>query len=211
MLVWDLQTRKARAIPPLAAPITCVTAHPSRSELAIGFSDGTLQLLDTKSADFTSIPSEHRGSVKSLMYDPNGEFLVTGGADGTIICRDAATHEVLRTLTANGEVSSLCFSRDGKLLISGTWDGNVTVWNARTDQRLHRYHHDGSVSGVGIAGNVVISGGWDGQLLFWSPGSVVQTASYNTENAIHALAVSPDEKTVATVSAENRVNLWKVP
>lgn len=217
LIVWDMRSQQARIAPPLPLAIVALAAHPTRAELALALQDGTLQFLDTKSAEFTTVPSGHQGAIKVLHYDPRGEFLVSGGADGRIVVRESATREVLRTMTVRGEVSSLACSRDATRLVSGDWNGDVVIWNLRTGARGQTLVHGDSVSGVAFAGETVISGGWDHKLKFWSLSEVATVlqdhliAEYDARQAIHAVAVSPDERSVATVGMENRVSVWRIP
>lgn len=212
IFVWDFKTRKARLVPPLPAPITCVAVHPLRTELAIGLSNGTLHFLDTQTAESSQVASAHAGSVKALAFDPRGEVLVSGGADGKLIARDATTHEVRKTLPAHkSDVSGVSFSRHGRSFVSGDWSGTVVLRDSLESDGTVSYHAGDVISGIEFAGEMIVTGGWDGRLRFWSLKQSRIVAEYDTGALVQALAVSPDEKTVATVSPNSRVQLWQVP
>lgn len=212
LLVWNLKRKSFVEIPKQAAPISAVAVRPSQPELAIGLSDGTLQLLNTTKGTFTTIPSGHKGSIKCLAYAPDGRTLVTGGEDGQIILRDAGTRAVRKTLAAHqGDVSVLTYSPDGKLLLSGDWTGKIVIWTMPVGVQLKEMQQPEAVSGGAFVGERVVTGGWDGRLRFWSVAASRLDTEYDARQVIHDLAVTPDGHYVVTVSPTADIAYWTVP
>jgi WD40 repeat protein len=56
--------------------------------------------------------------IHSVVFSPDGQFLVAGRNDFTINFWDIKTRELRRTLPGNSRLFSLCFSPDGKTLAS---------------------------------------------------------------------------------------------
>lgn len=77
-------------------------------------------------------PIEGDGEIFALAFDPSGQRLAVGRADGTIRLFDifgpAAAEAQSRRDAHLGGVMSLAFSPDGKLLASGGADNRVRVW-----------------------------------------------------------------------------------
>jgi len=73
------------------------------------------------------------GAVTSIAFAPDGKLLASAGKDKSAKLWDAATGQLLRTLSGHGgEVHSVAFSPDGKLLASGSADAMVILWDAQT-------------------------------------------------------------------------------
>jgi len=67
-------------------------------------------------------------AVKSVTFSPDGSWLAGGAHDGTICVWDAATGEVLHSVTSsNGPVCCVTFSPDGSWLAAVTRTGAVEV------------------------------------------------------------------------------------
>ncbi len=103
MVLWLGVSRAQAAAPPKPAPT-------DRPELA-------LQL-------------GHSLSVFALDYSPDGNFLASGGGDGTVKIWDAKAHELIRTISAHaGNVRAVAWLRGGSTLASAGDDGIVKFWN----------------------------------------------------------------------------------
>jgi WD40 repeat protein len=71
-----------------------------------------------------------------LLFDPDGDHLITAGGDNIIRRWSLTTFKVVNPLVAHaGRVNAVAFSRDGRLLASGSVDGQVTIWDWK-QQRL---------------------------------------------------------------------------
>jgi WD40 repeat protein len=68
------------------------------------------------------------GPVTSAVYSPDGRFVVSGGADGTVRFWDVCTGQNLATLGAHSSVWQVAFSSDGGYLAAGYADGTINVW-----------------------------------------------------------------------------------
>ena len=63
-------------------------------------------------------------------WSPDGEWLVSGGEDGTLRIWDSASGKELRVLKGHSSaVSTVDISRNGKKLVSGGWDHTLRIWN----------------------------------------------------------------------------------
>jgi WD40 repeat protein len=69
--------------------------------------------------------------VISLAFSPNGEILVTGSADGSIILWDLETSDQIgqALIGASSSVTALAINAENSLLASGYADGTVLFWN----------------------------------------------------------------------------------
>lgn len=212
LFICDLKTRKSREAPKLPAPPTCLAMHPKTDEIAIGFSDGHIDLVNTQDGKTTPLKGIHKGSVKALAYQPNGKRLVSGGADGKLIWHDVETGA--RETSWDGhqaEISCLMFVPGQTSLVSADWNGLLIFWNLKNGAVEHRLQQPDAVSGLGFTPSYLVTGSWDHQLRFWSVEHERIVVRYNTGEAVHGMAVSPDQRTIATVGAAPQIQIWRAP
>jgi WD40 repeat protein len=71
----------------------------------------------------------HTGPVAAVAVAPDGTWLATGSADGTVRIWDAATgRERARLDGHTGPVAAVAVAPDGTWLATGSADGTVRVW-----------------------------------------------------------------------------------
>ena len=199
-------------LPGLPSAAVCLAFRPNtRSlEFVLGMRDGSLIFVDGNGSK--QFKPDHRGAVKQAMYSLDGKTLVTAGADGQLIWRDAATRRITQAVKAHGtEISRLLLSADGKQLISGDWNGGIKIWDMTTRQSQREFHQPEAVSGLGWVGKELVSASWDGSLHGWevSSGSCLRT--FATGQPIHDLTCDPKTPRVATVSLDRMVRVWDWP
>ena len=74
--------------------------------------------------------SAHSGSVNSLAFSPDGQFVASGSDDHTAKIWRVADGSLLQTLTGFFDrVTSVIFSHNGLMLAAGSFDRSVKGWN----------------------------------------------------------------------------------
>jgi WD40 repeat protein len=66
--------------------------------------------------------------VRSLVFSPDGETLISGGKDKTVRLWGMNSGNLRRTFVAPDQVYAVAISPDGQTLISGGEDRTVSVW-----------------------------------------------------------------------------------
>jgi WD40 repeat protein len=211
---WQLgQSEPTRIdLPGLPAPAVCVAFRPKSKSLdfVIGSRDGSLIFLESKEAK--QIKPDHRGAVKQLAYTPDGRSLITAGADGKLIWREAASRKIVEAIQAHeAEISRLVLSSDGKQLITGDWNGRIKLWDTTTRKTLQLLEQPEAVSGLGWLPSHIVSGSWDGSLRLWNASTGQLLRTIPTGQPIHDLSVDPRTNRVATVCLDRWVRLWELP
>jgi WD40 repeat protein/serine/threonine protein kinase len=78
---------------------------------------------------------EHRGTISSLVFSPDGRTLATASLDHSIRLWDFEKRAAIEPVAAIqghlSEVFALAFSPDGQTIVSGAKDGEVKLWPAR--------------------------------------------------------------------------------
>ena len=103
----------------------------------------------------------------SLNGELEGEFLISGGGDGTVKLWALKKHlngtiEKLSTLES-GDDSVLAMALDGTLLYTGRLGGHVNVWDLDTSQLIRSVKaHSADILTLSVGHGLIFSGGANG-------------------------------------------------
>jgi WD40 repeat protein len=170
---WDADTGTRSTTQVVAIPDERPQRHtllsewrPNSPEIAIGKSDGALEIWDSTSGNFVRALTGHTQSIQGIDWRSDGSRLASGSADGTVRVWDSVTGESLLTLQS-GIVWDVAWSLDGSKLATAGDDGTVRVWDTISGQQLNSLPYPGRVFAVAWSpdGNQLAYGGrrLDGQ------------------------------------------------
>jgi len=161
----------------------------------------------------------HEGSVRSVTFSPDGNFLASGGY-ATVKVWEVGSWREVTTLRGHGyHVFSVSFSPDGKFLASGREDATVKVWEVGSWREVATLRHGVGVTSVAFSpdGNFLASGSWDETVKVWKVVKVWAVRSWREvatlrghERAVYSFAFSPDGKFLASGSEDKTVKVWEV-
>ena len=96
---------------------------------------------EMSSRDGTSRVFKHDEHIFSVIFSPDGMYVITGGRDGMIGMWNLRTGHLIETVKGhNNWVLSLALMPDGKGLVSGGSDKTLAYWDVSsllTNQYLH--------------------------------------------------------------------------
>ncbi|MCI0537815.1 MAG: protein kinase [Verrucomicrobiales bacterium] len=186
----ETATLQSRASHQLPGNVRLVVISPQGNQLAVGFTNGALQIWTLPGGE--KAPALHRQLLSS---EPNASERLLG----------------LGLHFANA-FPFLAWSADGKRLAASL--GSVHVWDVITGQLIRTLliqpqpnysialSPDGKILAAGLVQNVEL---WD-----LTSGDKLSTCVGHKENTLE-LAFSPDGKTLATANVDNTAGLWHVP
>jgi WD40 repeat protein/serine/threonine protein kinase len=94
-------------------------------------SGNEVRLYRTATGAEVAVLKGHTQTPWCVTFSPDGQRVVTSGADSTLKVWDAATGEEIMTIGRHpGLVTSVAFSPDGLKIVSTTAQGDIRVWDA---------------------------------------------------------------------------------
>ena len=214
LIGWEFGKREPSPteLPGMPTPAVSVAFRPGvqKPEMVVGMKDGSLLFLDQNGTQ--QLKPDHRGSVKQVIYSNDGRWLITAGADGQLIWRDATTRQIAWKLKDHKtEVSRLLLSRDGKQIVSTDWDGQIYLWDVATQKKpIQSFEQGDAVSGLDWSKGKLVSGGWDGAIKVWDAATGTCLRTLTTGLPIHDLTADPRSNRVVTVHLDRSLRLWEL-
>lgn len=192
--------------------------------LAVGTSNGEVQLWDIEASKRSRVMAGHRSRVSSLAWN---QYIVSSGArDGAILHSDVriANHEVSSSIVHTQEVCGLAWSQDGRYLASGGNDNLVCVWEAGGDcyaggsASLQLTQHQAAVRAVAWCpwqSNLLATGGGtnDRCIRTWNCQNGNMLNCTQTRSQVCSLVWNEEYREMASSHGypDNQIVLWKYP
>jgi WD40 repeat protein len=162
----------------------------------------------------------HTGAIHAVAISPDGEQMVTGGADGQLLLWDAHSGQPLESFAVRSSaVNAVAFSPDGAWLATAS-DGAVELWEVASKQVVWGSNaHRGRVLSVAFSpdGALLASSGYDAVVRVWSlsaTGSVAPLftlqAPANNPKIYTALAFSPSSQNLAAGRTDGQITVWEM-
>lgn len=142
------QVRSTQLVQQACHALTSQSAafHPHSATVAIGSTDGTVQIWDLRTDHLSQPEQRHTQSVTSIAFSAAGNAIVSGSSDGTVQLWSAAGRPLGQPFTTEEAIRSVGFSADGERIISLGQQGELQVrqaswegWMQVACQRL-QYH-----------------------------------------------------------------------
>jgi len=161
----------------------------------------------------------HTSWVYALAFSPDGRQLVSAGGESTIFVWDFVARRLLDRLPGHGgQIRTLAFSPDGQRLVSGGVDQTIRIWDVTARRQVgFRRGHGAAVNRVAVSSDgqsilsVSVSGG-ESTAKLWNLAEPKERDVLVGPQSVFDLALSPDDKTVASVIYDTfDVQLWDVP
>lgn len=115
--------------------VTILRPSPDKVHMAVGYSDGTVDIYDQTTRKSVAKFAIHRTAINCLQYDDNGMRILTGGLDTDIALLDVVAQVGVSKLTGHrGPVTDLMFlgHLPGDLAVSCSKDTQIKFWDLST-------------------------------------------------------------------------------
>lgn len=113
--------------------VRAMAVHPHRQELAVGYSDNTIRIIDLDSLKVKQVIDAHRNSVFTLCYSSDYDVLLSGSRDAHLkIWNVENNYELQEAIVAHMyTINHISFSPDGTYFVTCSMDKSVKLWDAQ--------------------------------------------------------------------------------
>ncbi|NUN94729.1 MAG: CHAT domain-containing protein [Candidatus Omnitrophica bacterium] len=198
------------ASPPPYSPM-CVAFSPDGSQVAGGGRDFVATIYDRRTGRaIHNLP--HDSEVYPLRYTPDGNQLLTGCFDGTIVSWRVSDGARLRVTPCHGnDIKAIAVSPRGDAFATGG-DLTVGIWDVRTHELIHRFEPaSGPVTAVAYSpdGSALLTGTDSGMIGIWDveAGRLKKRFDHRF-GTVKSLAWGPESSWAITLSGDGVVARW---
>ncbi|KAG8445912.1 hypothetical protein GDO86_010635 [Hymenochirus boettgeri] len=206
---------------------------PTGIQLAAGFGNGALQIINVESGTPDSLlycGHRTRQAVTALSYHPKSQnVLIAAGADGIISVYDIKSALNVLSITEHGnEINALDFSMDGSVFATAGRDRNIRLYDSHTNEVLPHLQAPDSLNDDDVQfssghtrrifalrfhpgeHHVFLTGGWDNSIKIWDKRILKEAQREIHGPHICGPGIDIKDNTIVTASwkAHNALQLW---
>ena len=189
--------------------------------LSTGSKDCSIKHTDVRTKNHISSFRWHTGEVCGLKWDKTGNRLLSGGDDNQVCLWDIRKgNEPVWTMhDFQGAVKALDWCPNDNSLFAtggGSTDRKIRVWSTKTNTCLNIADTGSQISGIvwSKSLNQIISshGFIENDICIWRYPHLKKSSILlgHTSRVLH-MAMSPDNSTLASTSADESMRFWKLP
>lgn len=171
--VWSLGPKpfQKRELIRFAGPVTALRFEPGLQRILAGTWSGRLVSVNVSDGKMVRKYEEHRETITSLGFSPEGDYLASGSADDRMVIWDLKEAESLFEMHQGNEydVTTLAFSPDGETIATGDGENQIKLWDANLGEAMRtlKGHREPVSRLVYDQKGRLISAGWDKEIRIW--------------------------------------------
>ena len=213
LIVWDWGARKQRFAIDIKDPITDLSIHPMRNEIALATAGGSLETWSLSEGTQLHTINKSETALISLGYDSHGQRIITGLADGTVQIWEYGTSLYQKKLRGHERsVETLDFSNDNKLLMSSSSDKTLRIWelDSKNDfRKIDIGNHRVQDAKFAPDSKSFATAGADGSVIIWNTqnGSRLKSLRYH-KGKVNALSFHKIQSALLSAGSDRKWVLW---
>uniref|UniRef100_A0A182PR80 Small-subunit processome Utp12 domain-containing protein n=1 Tax=Anopheles epiroticus TaxID=199890 RepID=A0A182PR80_9DIPT len=135
VFIWDMRIgEKVVEFVRDKQEVTFLRTCPDHKLLAVGYSDGVVELFSIESKQSVCSFASHRSAISAIHFDLLGLKLVSGGLDNDLVVSDVVAQTGKCRLTGHtAPITQCCFmQRFQDVVVSSSKDTQIKFWNIET-------------------------------------------------------------------------------
>ena len=194
--------------------VVSLAASPDRRLIAAGTLKGKVRLLEATTGRQLRELSDVKGSVRGLVFSPDGKLLAAGG-DRDVYLWSMPDGVLLGQLAGHtGKVWALAINAKGTRLASGGSDKVVRLWDLGRRQPLRQLDVGDRVRALAFTpgDNHLVTAGMNQPIRLWNAedGHLLRSMDEGSVGVL-SLGVSPDGGFLASGGMDMLVKVWSLP
>jgi len=192
-------------------PVRACDFSPDGNWIVSAGHDRSLRLWDARSGAPLGALEGHEDWATLVHVTAEGRLILSGSLDKTVRIWDSASRQLLHTLQAHrAPVSALAANPDSSHMVTGDEKGVLQIWSVASGRLEGTLSgHTGPVRVCAWPG-AIVSASQDGTLRLWDAEAATTRAELKHQGPVHACAVSPDARFVASGSDDQFVKVWEL-
>ncbi len=206
--IWHRDGRLLGTLKGHQGPALGVAISPNSQLIASASGDTTVKLWRHDGTLLRSFTA-HDAAINALAFSRNGQMIVSGSDDKMLKFWSLDGTPLNAIQSHDSAIKDLGFSRNDETLYSASWDGTVKAWKLRNRLLTILRGHTAGVWGVALSkdGQLVASSS-PKEVILWRKDGISNRRLNGSNPQFSSVAISPDGKTIATVSADQSIKLW---
>jgi len=158
----------------------CIAVNPNHNEIAVGFSDHSLKIIDLEDFHVKQNISAHHNSLFSATYTLDGKFLVTGSRDAHLKIWNVWDNYQLETsiVAHMFAINHVEFSPNGEYFATCSLDKSIKLWDVK-DWRLIKVIDKARHAGHGTSVNKLFWSDYENSLVACSDDRTISVWNFN--------------------------------
>lgn len=218
VIEWDhgSGTVKSRTVLDASSIYELVAVSNDGFWLAAATFEGNVHLLNLKSGNQRIIRLDgHQGKVKSLVFMPDNNFIVSTGTDRKVFLWNLVSGGSVELDNPYGIILDAAISPNGRYIAGCSRDGRILLWDRESLDAPAVLFQDVKSSFYSVEfsrrGTYLVAGDLNGNVMIWDFPSRRMTENIKTHAArVLDITFSPDGKLMATSSMDGTIAVWKV-
>lgn len=131
VIIWDLKlSKKILVIEDENNTVTRLVVNGNSTQLAVGYSDGTVKTFESSSGENVHTFSGHSSPISALRYDHSDHNLATGSKDTDVVIWDVVAECGLQRLCGHkGVITDIQFMLAYDIVITASKDTFIKMWD----------------------------------------------------------------------------------
>ena len=185
-----------------ADSVRTIAVEPGGRWVVAGSDDGTVRVRDLRTGSLLH-EFRHEGMVRAVAA--TADTVVSGSDDHTVRIWSVRAGQMVGTLRAGGPVRAVHAVAEG--VIAASDDHLVRFW--RGDCAVLSGHAD-LVRAIAVSNRFIVTGSRDATAIVWSRRTFHPVHVLRHPAWVRGIAVTPDERTVATSCIDGVVRIWSL-